>query len=295
MGSVASVFRREKPALSFAEQQLEESRLKSMLEFKILLLGAGECGKSTVLKQVRLVHKIGFTEQELKDFGANLRHNTINSMKALIDACSTVNPPILIEDETLKAHCDNVISFEFSDELYSIPSDIVTSVEACWASQPIRDVWERRSEYWCLDSVDYYFERLHVFVESDYVPDEQDCVMARIITTGIVTTVLESPPVSFELIDVGGQRNERRKWMHTFDNVTAIFYLVNLGGYASVLYEDKTVNRMMEDLELFATTLNTQLFSNTPIYLIFNKKDLFEMMLRKVPLTNCFPDYKGSS
>lgn len=65
--------------------------------------------------------------------------------------------------------------------------------------------------------------------------------------------------------------------------------------YASVLYEDSSVNRMHEDVDLFATTLNAGPFMHTPIYLIFNKKDLFESMLRKKPLTTCFPEYTGSS
>lgn len=62
------------------------------------------------------------------------------------------------------------------------------------------------------------------------MPDEQDCVMARVITTGIVTTEFDHSPVHYQLIDVGGQRNERRKWIHCFDDVTAIIYLVNLNG-----------------------------------------------------------------
>jgi G-protein alpha subunit len=53
------------------------------------------------------------------------------------------------------------------------------------------------------------------------------------------------------VVDVGGQRNERRKWIHCFENVKAVVYLVGLSGYNQCLYEDASVNRMQESLKLF--------------------------------------------
>lgn len=35
----------------------------------------------------------------------------------------------------------------------------------------------------------------------------------------------------YSLVDVGGQRSERRKWMHCFDDVKAVIFLVGLSGY----------------------------------------------------------------
>lgn len=40
----------------------------------------------------------------------------------------------------------------------------------------------------------------------------------------------------YSLVDVGGQRSERRKWMHCFDDVKAIVFLVGLSGYHQVHY-----------------------------------------------------------
>lgn len=39
------------------------------------------------------------------------------------------------------------------------------------------------------------------------------------------------------MIDVGGQRCERRKWIHCFEGVTAILFLVSLSGYDQSLVE----------------------------------------------------------
>lgn len=94
-------------------------------------------------------------------------------------------------------------------------------------SKPIQDVMQLRDKFWVLDSIDYYMEHLERFVESDFVPNEEDCVMARVRTTGIVTTEFDQPnqdstnewdkTIHWRVIDVGGQRNERKKWIHFFD------------------------------------------------------------------------------
>lgn len=50
---------------------------------------------------------------------------------------------------------------------------------------------------------------------------------------------------------------------------------------------------MKESLALFAEVVKNPLFKNTPIFVFLNKKDLFEEMIPKYPLKNCFPEYEG--
>ena len=76
--------------------------------------------------------------------------------------------------------------------------------------------------------------------------------------------------------DVGGQRNERRKWIHCFDNVNAVVFVASLSEFDQMLYEDETKNRLDEALELFGKISNSKWFAETAIILFLNKKDLFE-------------------
>eukprot|EP01137_Pigoraptor_chileana_P036924 Opistho-2@33266 len=261
------------------------------LHFKILLLGAGESGKSTVVKQLKLISQIKFQPDELKAIASNLRINTLTSMQVLIDACKKLD--IKFEDAADQDRAALITAFEFKNDDGIMPGEIAEAITLLWKSKPILEAWERRSEFWCLDSVDFYFENIQRFVEEDYLPDEQDLVMVRMITNGIVTTAIENPPVNFTVVDVGGQRNERRKWMHVFSDVTAVIYVANLAGFNTIVYEDGTTNRLHECLSVFESTLNTDMFANTPIYLLLNKKDLFETMIRKHDLKKCFEDYPG--
>ena len=51
------------------------------------------------------------------------------------------------------------------------------------------------------------------------------------------------------MVDVGGQRSERRKWIHCFENVTSIMFLAALSEYDQYLFESgNEVSLMMQML-----------------------------------------------
>jgi len=112
------------------------------------------------------------------------------------------------------------------------------------------------------------------------------------------------------MFDVGGQRSERKKWIHCFENVTSIIFCVALSEYDQVLLEESSQvrrvvsasccaksnmsqNRMMESLVLFDSVVNSRWFMRTSIVLFLNKVDLFRQKLKKSPLVEYFPDYSG--
>ena len=113
------------------------------------------------------------------------------------------------------------------------------------------------------------------------------------------------------MFDVGGQRSERKKWIHCFENVTSIIFCVALSEYDQVLLEESsqvrallpqiepqlivTQNRMMESLVLFDSVVNSRWFMRTSIILFLNKVDLFKQKLARSPLSNYFPDYSGGN
>jgi guanine nucleotide-binding protein G(t) subunit alpha 3 len=95
---------------------------------------------------------------------------------------------------------------------------------------------------------------------------QEDVLYARVRTMGIVET--EFSPVGetkkrgelYKLFDVGGQRNERRKWIHLFDGVTAVIFCAALSEYDQTLFEDESTNRMIETKELFEWVLKEPTF-----------------------------------
>jgi len=114
---------------------------------------------------------------------------------------------------------------------------------------------------------------------------------SRVRTTGIVQSDFRIKSMDFAMFDVGGQRNERRKWIHCFDNVDAVVFVAALSEFDQVLFEDETQNRLDEALDLFAQIVNSKWFKNSSLILFLNKKDLFEKKLKE----KNFADYVNKS
>jgi len=97
------------------------------------------------------------------------------------------------------------------------------------------------------------------------------------------------------MFDVAGQRSERKKWIHLFENATSIIFCVDLACYDRVLLEDLNANRMMVSLALFDSVVNSRWFMHTSIILLFCNVGLFRQKLGCFPLSNYFPDYSGGN
>ena len=95
------------------------------------------------------------------------------------------------------------------------------------------------------------------------------------------------------MYDVGGQRSERKKWIHHFDNVTAVLFVISIAEYDQVLEEDHSMNRMKESMNLFETIINNEYFKLKPIIIFFNKKDIFEEKIKTKGIKTFFPTYQG--
>ena len=62
------------------------------------------------------------------------------------------------------------------------------------------------------------------------------------------------------MVDVGGQRSERRKWIHCFENVTSIMFLAALSEYDQVLVESDNEVRRKKILFFFLIKIKFEYF-----------------------------------
>ncbi len=99
----------------------------------------------------------------------------------------------------------------------------------------------------------------------------------------------------YRFLDVGGQRNERRKWLHCFEDVTAVIFVTAISEYDQTLFEDEKVNRLQESLKVFENIINNKFFKKSTIILFMNKIDLFIDKLRLKSIKTCFPEYDGTN
>ncbi|KAM7534713.1 hypothetical protein Aperf_G00000112374 [Anoplocephala perfoliata] len=275
------------------DKKLKEDGIQAAKDVKLLLLGAGESGKSTIVKQMRIIHEGGFTQEDNKQFKPVVYSNTIQSIAAILRAMNTLgipygNPKQCTEDARV---VNEVIQSMHDTEPFS--DELLQAMKRLWADPGVQQCFQRSNEYQLNDSAKYFLEDLDRLGAKDYQPSEQDILRTRVKTTGIVEVHFQFKNMNFKLFDVGGQRSERKKWIHCFEDVTAIIFCVAMSEYDQVLHEDETTNRMQESLKLFDSICNNKWFTDTSIILFLNKKDLFAEKIKRSPLTVCFPEYPG--
>ena len=76
------------------DRQIKNDQRKMQQEVKLLLLGAGESGKSTFLKQMKIIHGFVFEPEELKEFRRIILQNMIKAMRVLVDAHRKLGIPL---------------------------------------------------------------------------------------------------------------------------------------------------------------------------------------------------------
>lgn len=275
------------------EKNLKEDGVQAAKDIKLLLLGAGESGKSTIVKQMKIIHESGFTVEDFKQYRPVVYSNTIQSLVAILRAMPNLG--IAFVDENREGDAKMVMDVvSRMEDTEPFAEELLAGMKRLWVDKGVQECFSRSNEYQLNDSAKYFLDDLDRLGAKEYQPTEQDILRTRVKTTGIVEVHFSFKNLNFKLFDVGGQRSERKKWIHCFEDVTAIIFCVAMSEYDQVLHEDETTNRMQESLKLFDSICNNKWFGDTSIILFLNKKDLFEEKILRSPLTICFPEYAGA-
>lgn len=291
-----------RPEPSFDEQKIDKivekkSKSKRVEEsgiIKMLLLGAAESGKSTIFKQMKVLQQDGYKQSEKLEFIPIIRSNVINGMKVILTQVIAWNE-CDASDAARYSECRDTLN----ELIHARLADVVLSaknakmIKELWAEETVQAAYVRRSEFQLSDSCKYFFEKVEAISQPEYLPTVDDILQARVRTTGIVQMDFKINNARFQMFDVGGQRNERRKWIHAFDDVTALVFVAALSEYDQVLAEDGETNRMKEAVNLFGQIVNSSWFKNTNCILFLNKRDLFQEKLKNKSLVRYYPDYNG--
>jgi GTPase SAR1 family protein len=282
---------------------------------KLLVLGAGEAGKTTLVNQLITIFNHGITSAAVRDRAkVALRINVFMTVHTLIRKAEETGCIDSMTDaeralaNQLKGHDPSVNGYSMKD---------AQDVDKLWKSKAMQEVWANRRNFWLLSNGDFYLENCVRFADkpgNPYVPTNKDMAKSRKKTTGVnVSSFFEkaskwgdtfSDPklnpgdvlqLKWDVVDVGGQRSERRKWMAYFDNVQAVFFVLNLNGYQEVCYEDETKLKIHESMELFRDTFQQAKgqglsVEGIPVYVVFNKLDFYVENFNADNFKECFRD-----
>ncbi|KAF9196832.1 hypothetical protein BGZ49_002679, partial [Haplosporangium sp. Z 27] len=173
------------------------------------------------------------------------------------------------------------------------PPEYQQAIKSLWRDPSVVQFYELGNTYALMDNVKYFFDAVDRIYDPRYIPEDADVLRCRVKTTGITETIFHIGPLTYRMFDVGGQRSERKKWIHCFEGVTAVLFLVAISGYDQCLVEDKDSNQMEEALMLFDQICNSQWFIDTAMILFMNKTDILREKIKTSSIRTYFPDYNG--
>jgi len=287
MCGIGSGGNHQTPTTLQIHKEIEHHRQKMKDEVKLLFLGPGESGKSTIFKQFKLLFGNGFTDHEKEYYKQLIETNIMGQMKTLINASEHFG--IKLGDGTNTEEILGTLEQEpWSEKLALMIKDL-------WSNDGIQEVYGKRSEYQLNDSTKYFMENIDRVMIPEYIPTTEDILRSRVRTDGAIEEKFVIDDYTFRMIDVGGQRAERRKWLPCFSDVTSVLFIVGISEYDQKLREDATQNRITESIILFDQVCNSSYFKTTNFILFFNKVDLFEEKLATVDLSVLFPSYQGGA
>lgn len=255
-------------------------------KIKILLLGIGESGKSTITRQFE-----NYSSDDLLTY-TNYIHDFIiigiNIILSIVLSSHDSNEKKVEIGllELMKDIKDMISNRVDSSRILSVRS---REILVLWASEYFTDIFSNRHLYNINDNLDYFLDvkNFRRIIQSDYKPTLDDYLHVRIRTTGIHETKYihqkEKVDYEFSLIDVGGQKGERRKWIQCFSDINAVVYCASLCDYNMTLSENGETNRLQESLAVFEQIKKT--VGDIPIILFLNKTDIFRNKITKFPLS----------
>jgi len=264
---------------------------------KLLFLGSGGSGKSTLFKQLRTIHGQGFQEKDRQGYKDHIYSQIIEQMKTLISAVEDLKEQDSEKFGNLKLSEDGQEAAEMMDNVrgdVDVNDEVANSIEILWKEEAIKEAFGERAKLKVDDSSEYFFNEVRRIAVRGYVPTDKDILMVRHRTTGVVEQKFDIHSTTFHVFDVGGQRSERKKWIHCFEHVTAVIFVASLAAFNEIMYEDEQCNSMVDSLELFNEICNLRWFLNTAMILFLNKQDEFARRIQLFPLTVCFPEYDGA-
>ncbi|KAJ6487541.1 heterotrimeric G protein alpha subunit 4 [Mycena vulgaris] len=256
---------------------------------KVLLLGPSMSGKSTILKQMRLIQGIPLSDSEIESSRQLVLKNLISGMKLLIESLPDMGwdlPDALRPDTDQISQRWDLLDWNQFNECLGVLTRL-------WSNQTIQTAVGCGNAVPLNENLAYFLASLPRISSPSYVPTQNDILHLHGQTIGITKPTFHLSGSQMLVVDVGGSKSERPKWIYSFNDVTNIVFVVSLSGYDMNVAGDRAQNQMHDSMVLWESVCASKWFDRTSIILCLNKNDLFETKILTSDIVNFFPDFDG--
>lgn len=272
---------------------------------RMIILGAGESGKSTFMKQMELLND----ENEDHTFPTERKEAARSHVfQNLLEGVSVLGN-FGRENEFRLTDPDSIEAFRTINTFFATNLELGSEGNR----EPIKNLTEEQgnalktlakdetfvyslsaASHLCIpDGFSYFLKKVKNFPEwggRTWIPSDEDVLNVRNRTVGTNRIKLSYQGNKFEFLDVGGQVVERKNWMKLFSGINGVAWLQSLGDYDQMMFENENEYRIVDAFELFEKTINNETFSRSVIMVLLNKIDILERKFckQRIPINPSF-------
>eukprot|EP01083_Nonionella_stella_P039707 108013_1 len=278
---------------------------QASLGITVLLLGTSNSGKTTILKQIKRMNNKYNVENlnKRRQITTHIQSAVIEYMQILCEQSHHLSTQYDFNtsiDQKRVYLSQEVLALK---PPFILTPEIAFKIHHLWLDKGIRETLKKRSYFQIDENVDHFLGKVQSISDDAYLPDFEDYLRFAEKSVGFSQTIVNlygdsyrSHP--FEFIDVKGNRAERRKWTKFIgDNVDVhlVLYVLPIADYDLTLFEDDETNCLVESIEVFHDVMvKGHFFEEQRLVVLFNKIDIFERKIRKIPITAAFDDFPSS-
>ncbi|TRX90666.1 hypothetical protein FHL15_008441 [Xylaria flabelliformis] len=256
---------------------------------RVLLLGASGGGKTTLLNALRLCNEAERVKRDEGDIRTLVWQNALDSARAVLRAMEeldmdselTTSARRLLLEPCTDCDRDPALNPQHATEVATSIS-LLRFIEGFQEACNWRNRWGNTYQFH--DNSEYYIENISRLAEQAAqrsVATDGDLLRTQVTTTGIHQVSITYQGTQFCVYDVGGERSERKKWIHAFKDVSAVIYPVDTTGYGRSLREDADGDRMREQFMVFESIVNNSCFARSSFIVVFSKMDILPQYLKE--------------
>lgn len=275
---------------------------------RLLLLGNGGSGKSTLFKQLRILNTSGIEDEARKSATLPILNNLLGSCVILVNLCEE-NKLDLPDSVTSAAEGLDVMVLDDEDD-----TDAVKELHRCcsviWSCDVIKNdgvalSQKMDSEKDQLDpNAVHFLDSMDRICAPGYIPTDEDILKQRRSTSGSHKMMFDFDPAKYdetgyvqhwEITDIGGQVHERHLWAEQSQDLTGLIYVLSLSDFDQRSQDNRGENKFLDDgVGTLCDVLNQKAVQGIPILIMLNKIDIFRDKIKGGPgIGATFQDYAG--
>jgi guanine nucleotide-binding protein G(i) subunit alpha len=187
-----------------------------------------------------------YSKDDLSTYKEIIHSNILQNINLIVHKMKSLG--VKLENQQNQEFFDLIENLSPEDYLVAntlYNREMATKISTLTSDKNFQNVFRQNCNHICTEGLEYILKHLYRMSDQNFVPSQTDIMVSRIKTTGIVESVHQQNFERFglskddlniiRLLDVGGARNERKKWIYCFNNVSMIFFCASLLDFCRVL------------------------------------------------------------